>query len=295
METRPLYFADAFTEVRFDGNRAGVVFDAEGLGDAAMLKIAGEVNASETAFVLGCGDADYHLRFFTPAVEVPFCGHAFVGALATLALTGRMEIAGDFACVKVRTGAGLHDAEARLREGSAEVTMRQAEPVFRPNPHPADAIMKALRLPVEALSGSIPTGLGYTGLWHLFAPVRDKAAVMAANPDFSRLKDLNDEAGVHTTHLFAKTPEGWYCRGFAPAAGVDEDPYTGSAAGALGAYLVRRGLAGPGGEMLLEQRDARGRGGFAVVSVGGSPASPSCVKVRGRAVLSLKGEVYVGD
>lgn len=292
--SKPFYIADAFTTVRFDGNRAGVVLDAQGLDAAMMLAIAKEVNASETAFVLPDDEADLHLRFFTPAVEVPFCGHAFVGSLATLALAKHLEIAGEFRSLKVRTGAGLHDAEVRRGDGFAEVTMRQAEPVFRHNHHPADAILSAIGLEFEALDGALQPGLGYTGLWHLFVPVRSPEQVKSARPDFGKLFELNREAGVHTTHLFAPKARGYYCRGFAPAAGVDEDPYTGSAAGALVAFLVGNGAILPGAQVELEQRDATGRGGVAVVAVGGTRLAPSGVKVTGRAVLSMAGEVFVG-
>ena len=79
MNALRVYQVDAFTTQRYQGNSAGVVANAAGLGDQAMLEIARELNNSETAFILPArgGDHDVHVRFFTPTTEVPVCGHAY--------------------------------------------------------------------------------------------------------------------------------------------------------------------------------------------------------------------------
>lgn len=75
-----VYHVDAFTSVPFRGNSAGVVLHADGLSEAQMQLIARELRHSETAFLLTSDDSDVRIRYFTPTVEVPICGHATVAA-----------------------------------------------------------------------------------------------------------------------------------------------------------------------------------------------------------------------
>ena len=83
MDHRRALLVDAFTDVPFAGNAAGVVPDGRGLADSQMQQIANELGASETAFVLASDPADLRLRFFTPTTEVSLCGHATVASLST--------------------------------------------------------------------------------------------------------------------------------------------------------------------------------------------------------------------
>ncbi|MDX1745254.1 MAG: PhzF family phenazine biosynthesis isomerase, partial [Halobacteriales archaeon] len=92
MDRRRALLVDAFTDVPFAGNAAGVVPEARGLTDAQMQRIANELGASETAFVLASDAADLRLRFFTPTTEVSLCGHATVASLATRRRDGDLEI-----------------------------------------------------------------------------------------------------------------------------------------------------------------------------------------------------------
>ena len=81
-ETLGVLLIDAFSNQAYAGNPAGVVLQAEGLSDSAMLKVAREINASETAFAVGVGPKHVRLRYFTPRCEVNYCGHATVAALS---------------------------------------------------------------------------------------------------------------------------------------------------------------------------------------------------------------------
>jgi PhzF family phenazine biosynthesis protein len=288
---RSLYVADAFTRRRFDGNPAGVMVDAEGIPDALMQAVAREVNASETAFVLPGEGADFRFRFFTPSSEVPFCGHAFVAAVTVLLGEGRIRPGGDFGRIVVETGAGRHPTDMKREEGFWRVEMTQAEPAFGPAPVPADVIARALGADLEALRADLPLELAYTGLWHLLVPLTGRSAAEGLRPDFRSLAALDREIGAVTTHVFAPDGGGWFCRDFAPAVGVDEDPVTGSASGALGAYLVRHRLVAPGVPVTLEQRRADGRGGEVRVAVEGEPGTPRVVRVGGTAVVAFRGEV----
>lgn len=284
---------DAFTRERFAGNRAGFVADADALSPETMLAVAAEVNASETAFLHKAGDADFRLRFFTPEVEVPFCGHAFVGAVHAMISMGAIKPEGDFARIAVRTGAGLNPVDIVREDGWWRIDMYQAKPAFRPDPHPADAVASALGTGVETVTGGVETGLAYTGLWHLMVNVPSEEALYALKPDFAKLKGLNAEAGAHTTHVYSLTPDGPVCRSFAPAVGVDEDPVTGSAMGALGAYLVLKGMARPGDVVRMRQKPAGKKGGESRVVADGRPGNPQTVKVGGFAVVTISGEIEI--
>jgi len=100
-----VYQVDAFTTQLFKGNPAGVVLNADGLSDDQMQYIAREMNNSETAFILSpqSDDHDVWLRYFTPATEVPICGHATIAAHFVRAIETNME-----SCViRHKTGAGI--------------------------------------------------------------------------------------------------------------------------------------------------------------------------------------------
>jgi len=122
METRRVLLVDAFTDEPLSGNVAGVVPDAEGLSDEEMGRVAAEVGASETAFVLeGEGDADERVRYFTPTTEVDLCGHATIASYAALFAEDAID-AGDRT---VRTNVG----DLRITvEADGTVWMRQNPP-----------------------------------------------------------------------------------------------------------------------------------------------------------------------
>ncbi len=300
MMKRPLYVVDAFTTTHLDGNPAGVVPWAEGLGDVQMQAVARQVNVSETAFIFedaggGVGEGvDFSLRFFTPEVEVPFCGHAFLASVVLMAELGRVEVEGEFKRLIVETKAGRHPTDLK-RDGSLwRVEATQSPPAFRPVNHPADLICSTIGINPEMLDDSLPLELAYTGLWHLIVPLKSPEMVKGAEPDYKAIASLNEEMGAVTTHLFAPKGNGFYARDFACTAGVDEDPVTGSASGAMGAYLVKNRVCELNRMIEIEQRDRGGRGGYVTVRVeGDSIRTPSRVIVGGNGVITITGEIEI--
>lgn len=315
---------DAFTRQPFAGNPAGVVLDAAGLSDGEMQEIAREINVSETAFLLPPAvGGDFRLRYFTPGQEVDLCGHATVATFFALAATGRLRPGGEAAAlstVRVETRAGLLPVEVRWAAGRPDmVVMTQAQPRFRPCAADLAEVAACLGVPLSAIDGgAVPVGIAYTGLWHLLVPVRDLAAVQGMAPDLPRLARLNEAIAVHSTHVFSfetvQPGATLHARSFAPAIGIAEDPQTGTASGALGAYLVARGAmgvvpgaapAGLGGTIRLEMEQGHelGRPGLIAVEVelAGAGAVPAvqgeppiaAVRVGGPAVIVLKGEMYL--
>jgi PhzF family phenazine biosynthesis protein len=207
----PFHQVDAFADAPFTGNPAAVMPLDVWLDDATLQAIAAENNLSETAFLLpdATGEADYELRWFTPAVEVAMCGHATLasGHVLLSAEPGRAR-------VTFRTRkAGVLEVG---REGDAYTL---SLPSWAPTPRPLPEIVAAL-----GLSGVVET------LWHdqryALVVVEDEEIVRACRPDFRRLAKLGDVLAI----VSARGREtDIVSRAFVPGGGIDEDPVTGSA------------------------------------------------------------------
>lgn len=225
---------DAFADRPFTGNPAAVMPLETWLPDATLHAIALENNLSETAFTIPAtdGEADYELRWFTPAVEVVLCGHA------TLA-SGHV-LMGDRDRVRFRTrNAGMLEV---AREGDVYA---MSLPAWKPDPKPLPAIVAALSCtPVETL-------------WHRnrygVVVVATEAEVRALAPDF---KALAAEGDVLTIVTAPGSETDVVTRVFAAGAGIDEDPVTGSAHAVIVPYWAER--LGRADAMTFHQASARG-------------------------------------
>jgi PhzF family phenazine biosynthesis protein len=210
MTILPFTQVDAFADRPFTGNPAAVMPLEAWLDDAVLQAIAAENNLAETAFTVPyAGDeADYELVWFTPAAEVAMCGHA------TLA-SGHVLL-GDRDKVRFKTRkAGVLEVS---RDG---VGYALSLPAWKPDPKPLPGIVAALEIDPAAV---IET------LWHerdySVVVLKDEAAVRACAPDMRRLTAFGDWLTIVTAQ--GQTAE-IVSRAFAPGAGIDEDPVTGSA------------------------------------------------------------------
>lgn len=276
---------DAFSQVPFAGNPAGVVLEADGLDETVMQSIAAEMNCSETAFV-SSGPSGLRFRYFTPAVEVDLCGHATIAALHAL---GQQGVVGE---LQVKTNVGVLNMSIG-QDGTC--WMEQAEPQFRPvDSDQLVTVAGLLGLSREQIQSDIPLGLAYTGLWDLMVPVKDLHTLRTIRPDFDGLEKLNRQQGAASTHVYTFQTERQgstlHARDFSPAVGVPEDPHTGTASGALGAWLVHQGVLKPG-EHVFEQGWSVGRPGFIHVSLSENRE----VRVGGYAATVLRGEIFLGE
>jgi PhzF family phenazine biosynthesis protein len=141
-----------------------------------------------------------------------------------------------------------------------------------------------------------PIEMAFTGLWHLIVPMKNRRCIDQAKPNYRELGELNDRLSVATTHLFTldSGQKGItsYTRDFAPAVGVDEDPVTGTANGALAAYLVKNKLiplSSPELEMTFEQGNRLGRKGILTIQISHRGGLVSQVWVGGEAITTLEG------
>jgi predicted PhzF superfamily epimerase YddE/YHI9 len=217
MTTLPFFQVDAFADRPFSGNPAAVMPLDAWLDDATLQAIAAENNLAETAFTVPTtGDADYELRWFTPTVEVALCGHA------TLA-SGHVLI-GERGTVRFRTRQSGILSVSRAGEGYS-MTL----PIFR-------AVPKALPEIVAGLGGAPIEALWHESGYSLIV-YADEAAVRALVPDFRALGRMGDFLCVATA---PGSGTDIVSRAFAPGAGIDEDPVTGSAHSLLIPYWTER-------------------------------------------------------
>jgi PhzF family phenazine biosynthesis protein len=295
MESLRVYQIDAFTTQRYQGNPAGVVANAEGLGDAQMQLIARELNNSETAFILPPEgpDHDVRVRFFTPSTEVPVCGHATVSAHYVLAVEG-----GGTGMRRQLTGAGVQRIDTVAEDGDFRIAIEQNPPRFEAPLAPPQAreVAAALGIAVAALDPRCPLQFVSTGHGKLLVGLRDRATLQALQPDAARLVALGPALGTRGYFAFtldtpAQDEALTWGRMFAPEIGIGEDPVTGNANGPLGAYLVKhRLIEAIDGHARYRARQTAGNGrtGWMDVSVRADDGEPVGVRIEGRAVTCFR-------
>jgi PhzF family phenazine biosynthesis protein len=258
----PLYQVDAFTDRPFAGNPAAICLLPAAKEDLWMQAVALEMNLSETAFLLKEADG-YRLHWFTPKVEVALCGHATLASAHVLWTECHV---GSAATINFYTTSGL--LKAVRKEGMIELDFPTTPPV---EASPPLGLLDAL-----GVSGK------YVGRnqFDYLVEVESEKAVRRLVPDFARLVQI-DERGVIVTARSATPPYDFVSRFFAPRAGLDEDPVTGSAHCCLGPYWQERlGKS----EFIAYQASARG--GVVHVRVVGDRTF-----LGGQAVTVLRGEL----
>lgn len=293
-----LLVMDAFTTRPFTGNPAGIVLEAGGLSEGQMQKIAREVNASETAFVIDKADGRFSVRYFTPQAEVDFCGHATIAVMSALAQAGHIEVQEPAVRVTLSVKAG--DLQVELRphpECPAEVVVTAAPPEFAPFGYSLDLLAGALGVSRYQIPDHWPLGLSSVGGWTLVVPITSKEALDAARPDFEALARLNLKIKAMTTFLYTwQGPTDLYARCFAPAVGIFEDPVTGTGMAAAAALIVREKaveLTPPCTRLTGEQGTQMGRTGLVGLEVDHGEDGVERVRFSGTAVQALRGKIQV--
>lgn len=298
MKTYRVYQVDSFTTERFKGNPAGVVANADGLTERQMLAIARELNNSETVFIFSPDGEDHEvrLRYFTPTVEVPVCGHATVAAHYVRAIEQRLAAQ----TVQQKINIGILPVEIELREQDYFVRMTQGRVEFLQTIDGEERreLIAALGLTEADLDARCPIEIVSTGHSKVLIGIRSREQLDALMPDLSRLKALSGKIGCNGYFVFTLAAQlpGVLSHGrmFAPAIGIAEDPVTGNANGPLGAYLVKHRLAQHDGMWLHfsgEQGTAIDRSGIVEVSVKIDQDKPVQVKIGGRAVVAFQTEI----
>jgi PhzF family phenazine biosynthesis protein len=258
----PIIQVDAFTDKPFRGNPAAVCLLPEPRDDRWLQDVAAEMNLSETAFLLRQADG-FRLRWFTPAVEVDLCGHATLASAHALWESDLLQINQQ---ARFHTRSGLLTADRKDEWIELNFPATPARPVT-----PPDGLTAAL--------GVTPSYIGMTRFDYL-VEVASEEIVRKVAPDFRALKALSVR-GVIVTSRSASQPYDFVSRFFAPGAGIDEDPATGSSHCCLGPYWQERL-----GKQEFLAYQASARGGMLRVRVAGDR-----VILGGKAVTVLRGEL----
>ncbi|TAJ22617.1 MAG: PhzF family phenazine biosynthesis protein [Nitrospirae bacterium] len=296
------YQADVFTDQPFGGNPVAVVPDATGLTDQELQQIAREMNLSETVFVLPPTDpvAVAKVRIFTPAQEIPFAGHPIVGAFFVLGTLGRVALKEPTTRLLYECNIGLFPVEVHvLKREIARVVMSQPKPQFLGAIERVTDIFEVanvLGLAKGVITGTkLPVEVVSTGLPVMIVPVRTLTAVRSIVPDAAAITDLCARYGANGMMVFTtmtvEESSTVHTRMFASPIGVLEDPATGSASGALGAYLVQYGVVevGPMTQIIAEQGYEVERPSRIVIQIESDDDIIQEVKVGGQVVMIVEG------
>lgn len=261
---RPITIVDAFTDQPFSGNPAGIVQLDGPAPEAWMQAVAAEVNLAETAFLVPRPDGDHDLRWFTPTVEVDLCGHATLASAHVLGGSNRFH---------TRSGVLICHAA-----GDGTITLDLPATIATPIDADLTAWAAALTLPAERVSaareggGWILVEVGTAADVEAAVLVRD--ALLALGGHAIVVADTTADAAVDVDSV---------CRTFVPAAGIDEDPVTGSAHCVIAPWLAERT-----GRTTFRGRQASPRGGTVGMEVRGDR-----VVLTGRAVTVSRGSLLV--
>lgn len=210
-----IYQVDAFTDTPFTGNPAGVMIIDPGFTAGRMQNIAMEMNLSETAFIIPNG-RDFSIRYFTPTIEVPLCGHATLASAHIIYETGLKE---------------NHETITFKAEG-AEITVTREDDRLTMNfpVYPVTPIENPVCF--KETVGFEPLEM-YTSIYNwVIAVAASEAEIVKATPDFERMKK-NGLGHLMITAGGEQPDRDFVLRCFAPETGINEDPVTGSAHCAL--------------------------------------------------------------
>jgi PhzF family phenazine biosynthesis protein len=267
----PIYQVDSFTDQAFAGNPAGVCVLDGSTDETWMQNVAKEMNLSETAFLYKVekgkgGEEGYNLRWFTPAVEVEMCGHATLASAHILWTEGYEP----------------EDTELRFHTLSGVLKARkQGEWIELDFPQRPETQVDAPPGLLEAL-GIEPVYVGKNS-FDYFVEVSSEKVVKGISPDFRMLREFNVRGVIVTARAEESADYDFVSRFFAPGAGIDEDPVTGSAHCCLAPYWSKK--LGTN-EMVGFQASARG--GVVKVKLAGDR-----VLLDGKAVTVFKGELKI--
>jgi trans-2,3-dihydro-3-hydroxyanthranilate isomerase len=292
---------DVFSTRRLLGNPLAVVFDGADLSPDAMQAIAREMNLSETTFVLPPqkgGTA--RIRIFTPHAELPFAGHPTIGTAWVLLDEGLVpEPANELSLEE-----GIGPVRVRVERSPEGTVLWMTHPPvqFGEVLKERGQVAAALGLSESELAPEIPIQIASTGVPFVYIALKDARSVDAAISSEERLTNVLGPAGVPPTLLFTQLDsQRLYSRMFGPHSltRIVEDPATGAASGALGAFAVRYGLVPRAAsvEMVSEQGTKMGRQSMVHIRLRypGGQESPELIEVGGSVVPVLSGTLSLPE
>lgn len=269
MSEYKFFIVDAFTDITFGGNAAGVVIldkDDNFPSEEKMVKLAAELRYSETVFIKpeqGSNEYDFHARYFTPTDEVDLCGHATIGGVYCLNQTGILKNGS----INLKTKAGIINVEV----SENDVLMDMASPVHISTfeeENLLERIYDSMGISVpseESISKLKPMAIS-TGLPDIMLPIPSKKILDHMEPNMDMISELSRDLKVVGIHAFAtnydeeiSTERSVFCRNFAPLYGIDEEAATGTSNGALAYYFYINRMLSPNGVLNVIQGESMQR------------------------------------
>ena len=286
------YTLDVFTTIRFQGNPVAVITDGDGLSLDQMQAIAREMNLSETVFVQKPSNdrALARLRIFTTKEELKLAGHPVIGTWFLLAELGVVPAQEGGVHVMQQTGAGILPVEIRFKDGRPQrVTMTQKHASFKASRIDKKKLTAALGLSLKDLNPELEPEFVSTGIYNLMVPLKNRKSLSKIQMNMIELARLLREEAALAYCFAVGTNHSIWARGMMPWE-LYEDAATGSAAGSLGAYLVKHGKVGAGHTLQITQGVEMGRPSHIEVEVtqSGKKLTP---RVSGAAVKVFEGVI----
>jgi PhzF family phenazine biosynthesis protein len=295
-----LYWVDAFSDKPFYGNSAAVIIDADDLPDEEKQEIAKGLNLSESVFISKSEVADFKVQFFTPKQETALCGHGTIAAFKVLSSIGRIKrnLYENVVSVRQEAKAGILPIEISFdSDGLSEnIMMYQTLPDFWDKNIDKNEVADILGVSLDNFESTYPLKIVSTGRSKLFIPIINRGILDSIKPDFNRMVKYCIEESITGFHLFTFdthfSDSITTARHFAPSAGVNEDPVTGIAAGALGCYLSEFGSDNNSSlTFRMEQGFNMGRNGIINVEINKEDKQYKSVKVGGKARILFNAEM----
>lgn len=281
---------DAFTKCAYGGNPCAVVFDADDLSSGQMQMIAQEINLSETAFILASDRAEFRVRYFTPRMEIPFAGHPTIAVAYAMATQGNIKVFPPRSSIEIEFAIGVFPVTIEAGEAGVErIIMTQPAPTYGDIAVPS-IVAAALQLADVDLLSASPPQVASIGVPFLMIGVKDRETLLAIHPNWDELQRVCKSASVSAAYLYAlggHDSDADLCARFLDPFAMYEDPFTGSACGAMAALAARNGLIQKD-QVSVEQGEGVGRIGYADVDL---RDVSSKVLVGGAAALVLSGSV----
>ena len=281
-------WVDAFTDQAFGGNGCAVVHNGAHLSEDIATAYVRETSLVECTFTGRSDVADIKVRYFLASREIPFAGHPTIATVAAMRSRGLIKGAE----LVLETGAGL----VPIRLNGDEIEMTQVAPQFG-DVMPVDLVARTISLPPEAIVA--PPQMVSTGLPFCITVLRDHEALRQAKLDVDAMRDMAARQGYAGTDMlepFLVTLQGaseagdTFSRLLMAPPSPPEDPFTGSATGAMAAYLWHHGLMEKE-TFVAEQGHDMGRPGRATVTRVGTPQDITGVKVAGQGFVLMRGQV----
>ncbi|MGH7660345.1 MAG: PhzF family phenazine biosynthesis protein [Vulcanimicrobiaceae bacterium] len=282
---------DAFTSHALGGNPCAIYPDARGLSDELMQRIAREMNLSETSYVLPSERADFRVRYFTPAYELPMAGHPTIATTHALCELGRIKP--DARQITLEMPAGIIPVSIDRAHEHPRFIMRQLAPKFL-RTYSREALADALGLSVRDLRSDATPQTVSTGVPQLMIALASVEALGRIRADVRTLLPGQEQRDYASVHVFARDSGevALRSRHFADFNGLVEDPFTGSASGGMAAYCARYGLV-EASSYAIAQGEHAGRPGTGYIRVLGTPDAIEGVEVGGEAVTVLRGTLVL--